>query len=100
MILIYYPDLDVSLKQDNVEIPKRSDPLKTTNAFKLMGELYKINGIRSLYRGGTLLFIRYIILNNKKRSKENIFLIHYHIFLEMFLVWEFICSHMNIYVAC
>ncbi|CAI6359216.1 unnamed protein product [Macrosiphum euphorbiae] len=42
-------------KQDNVET---TDPLKTTSAFKMIGELYKVNGIRSLYRGGTLLFIR------------------------------------------
>jgi len=72
MILINYLVLDVK-KQDNVEIPKTADPLKTTSAFKLTGELYKVNGIRSLFRGGTLLFIRFIILNNKKRVQKKIF---------------------------
>jgi len=64
ILLISNTALDVILKQENVENFKKSNPLKTTSAFKLMIELYKINGIRSLYRGGTLLFIRFIILND------------------------------------
>lgn len=48
------------------EYSKEAEPLLTTtrptSAYKLMIELYKINGIRSLYRGGTLLFIRFIKL--------------------------------------
>lgn len=53
--------LDVStFKQENGESSKKTEPLKTTSAYKLMIELNKINGIRSLYRGGTLLFIRFI----------------------------------------
>ncbi|XP_022173686.1 solute carrier family 25 member 45-like [Myzus persicae] len=49
---------NITLKQENMKNSKKSDPSKTTSAFKLMIELYKVKGIRSLYRGGILLFIR------------------------------------------
>jgi len=52
--------LDVTTpKHENLENLKKAEPLKTTSAVKLMVELYKVHGMRSLYRGGTLLFIRF-----------------------------------------
>lgn len=46
---------------DNImDTKKKGEPPKITTPMKLIIDLYKLNGIHALYRGGTLLMLRFL----------------------------------------
>lgn len=50
----------MNLNADNMQdVTKKSESPKITTPLKLIISLYKVNGIRSFYRGGSLLMIRF-----------------------------------------